>query len=289
MAHLSGSLPAVGGLGRDGLGDDGGHVGIGADGSGDGLTGTELIQPFGLLFCAGVGQKAVVVDLIQHHTQGIGVHGGVQAGIGIGNLRRSVDAAAALGQGGIGQHIHVLEAQVTDAVFLIVEQVDVLRLQIHIQPSGLPAYRQGGAHVDAQIHGAQMGHGVAAQMALQGHAVAADEVHLIADTLLHGHDLVILKRDEASLSRQGIQGLNFPDDALCQFFIVSANRVGILVNAGQQQRFDLNLGGGEGDPFHNISFLRIIPHGRIADNAVVVRNGLTQGEAVQHRGDISGF
>ena len=289
MTHFSGGLPAVGGIDGDGLGDDGSHVGIGADGSGHALAGTELLKPVGLLFGIGIGERAVIVDLIEDQTQGVGVHGGIQAGVGVGNLRRGIDAAAALGQGGIGQHIHGLEAQVTDAVFLIVEQIDVLRLQIHIEPSGLPAHRQGGAHVDAQVHGAQVGHAVAAQIALQGHAVAADEVHLVADALFHGHDLVILIRDEASLSRQGIQGLDFPGDALCQLLVIGADRVGILVNAGQQQRFDLNLGGGEGDLFHNISFFRIIPHGRIADNTMVVRNGLTQGEAVQHGGDVSGF
>ena len=289
MAHLRRGLPAVGRIGGDGLCDDGGHLLVGTDGGGHALAAGQPRIPIGALLVGFEGQLACVVDLIEDQAQGVGVHGGVQGGIGIGHLGGGVDAAVALGQGRVGQHIHRHEAQVADAVLLILEHVDVLGLQVHIQPSGLPAHGQGGAHVDAQVHGAQVGHGIALHESVQGLTVAAEQDHVIADALLHRLDLMGFIGDKTSLSCQGFQGLHFLPDALGQILVVNADGFGIPEDTGQKQGFDLDLGGRKGDLLYNISFFRIIPHGRITGNAAVVRDGLTQGKAVQHRGYVSGF
>ena len=289
MAQLSGGLPAVGGIDGAGLCNDGGHLLVGADGRGHGLAVREPLGPFGPLLDGGEGELALIEDLIQDQAHGVGIHRGVQGGVGIGHLGGGVDAAVALGQGGVGQHIHRHKAQVADAVLLILEHLDVLGLQVHIQPSGLPAHGQGGAHIDAQVDGAQMGHGAALQMTVEGLAVAAQQDHVVADALLHRLDLMGIIGHKTSLPRQGLQGLDFLPDALGQFLVICADGLGIPEDAGQKQGFDLDLGGGEGDLLHNISFFRVIPHGRIAGDAAVLRDRLTQGEAVQQRGYVSGF
>jgi hypothetical protein len=62
-----------------------------------------------------------------------------------------------------------------------------------------------------------------------------------------------------------------------------------VVYVGQKQCVHLDLGGRKGDFFDNISFLRIVVYGREALHTVVVGNGLPQGKAVKHGGDITGF
>jgi hypothetical protein len=74
-----------------------------------------------------------------------------------------------------------------------------------------------------------------------------------------------------------------------QLLVVGADSLGIPENAGQKQRIHLDLGGRQRDLLNDISLFRIIPHGRVARNAAVVGNGLTQGEAIQHGGYITGF
>ena len=134
-----------------------------------------------------------------------------------------------------------------------------------------------------------MGHGAFAGMTLQGLAVAAEQMDLKAGTELHGDDLILLAGHEAPLLRQSVQGPDLLADGLGQLLIVGADGLVIPEDAGQQQSFHLDLGGGEGDLLNNISFIRIIPHGRIALNAAVVRDGLAQGKTVQHGGNVSGF
>ena len=289
MAHLGGGLPALGRIVGTGLQDDGSHLLVGAAGGLHLLAGSQPVQPGQTALGAVKGQLAVVVDLVEHQAQGIGVHGGVQTGIGIGHLGGGIGASVAIGQGRIPQGVHGHEAQITDAVLLIAEEVDILGLQIHIQPSGLPAHSHGGAEVDAQIHRRQMGHGTPAGETLQGLAVAAEDMDLKADAVLHGNDLTVLAGHKAALLCQGVQGLHFSADALGQIFIVGQDCIGIPEDTGQQQRLHLDLGGGQRDFLNNVSFIRIVPHGRITCNAVVVRNGLAQGKTVQQGGDITWF
>ena len=134
-----------------------------------------------------------------------------------------------------------------------------------------------------------MGHGALAGMTLQGLAVTAEQMDLKAGTEFHGDDLILLAGHEAPLLRQSVQGPDLLPDGLGQLLVVGADGILIPEDAGQQQSFHLDLGGGEGDLLNNISFIRIIPHGRIAFNAAVVRDGLAQGKTVQHGGNVSGF
>ena len=283
VTHLCRGLPPVlGGVGA-GLADDLGHLRVCADGGRDGLAAGQPVQP-GLPLLRREGELPLVVDLVEHQTQCVSIHGGVEACIGIRHLRRSIDTAIPVRQGCIGQGIHGHEAQIADAVFLIAEEVDVLRLQVHIQPSGLPADSQGCAQVDAQVHCPQMGHGAAAGEPVQCLAVAAEQMDLVSDALLHFRNLEALVGDKAPLSGQLFQNTHFLTHALGQFLVVGTHCFCIPVDTGQQQGFHLDLGGGEGNLLYNIPFFRIVPHGRIAFHAAVVRNCLTQGIAVQQGG-----
>ena len=273
MAHLRGSLPALGGIKGTCLQDDPGHLLVRAAGRLDGLPCGQAVQPGPAALGTVKGQLAAVVQLVEHQAQGVGVHGGIHPGVGIGHLRRGVQAAVPVGQGSILQRIHGNEAQIADPVFLVAENVDILRLQIHVHPSGLPAHGHGGTQVDAQIHRAQMGHGAAAGEALQSPAVAGEQIDLKADPILHGQDLAGQEGDEAPLLRQGIQGLNLCTNTLGQLLIIGSDSIGIPVGTGQQQGLHAVLGGGQRDLLNNImSLIRIIAHGRVAFNGVMVRN-----------------
>ncbi len=283
MAHLGRRLPAVGRILGAGLEDDGSHLLIGTLGR------SQIIQRSGTLLDGLKGQLAAIVDLIQHQAQGVGVHGGVEAGIGVHHLGDGVQAAVAVRQGCKIQGVHGDKAQIAHTVLLIVEQVDVAGLQVHVEPAGLPADGQCGAHIDTQIHSTQMGHGVSLEITLQCPAVAAEQVDLTADPILHGDGLAAGVGDKAPLSGQLLQGLGFLQDALGAFFKITLSCLGVLADAGQQQCIDLNLGGGHGDLFDNISLIRIFLHGRAAADAMVVGNGITQLEPIQHGGDQTVF
>ena len=90
----------------------------------------------------------------------------------------------------------------------------------------------------------QVGHGIAAGIALQGSAVAAEQIYLVADAALHGLDLAALEGDKSPLSGQLIQNADLLPDELCQFLVVFTDRLFVLVDTGQKKRFNLNLGGG---------------------------------------------
>ena len=243
VAQLSGSLPAVSGIIGAGLGDDGGHLLVRTGGGHDGLTGGTALEPCLPLLLTGEGETAQIVDLIEHQAQGVGVHGGIQAGVGIGHLGGGIDAPVPVGQRSILQRIHGHKAQITDAVLLIAEQIDVLGLQIHILPAGFPADGHGGAQVDAQVQGTQMGHGIAVHIPLQSHAVAAEHMDLIAHARLHRLHLEAVAGDKAPLLGKGIQSLDLSADALGQLLIIGPDSLGITENAGQKQRIYLDLGG----------------------------------------------
>ena len=126
-------------------------------------------------------------------------------------------------------------------------------------------------------------------MALQGALVIAQQIDLVAHALLHGDDLGIHKGQEAPAGGQLIQYLNFTPDPLCQVFEIFSGSLGVGVRAGEQQCFQLDLGGGDGDGFHNISFIRIRTHGGVAADAAVIGDSAAQCEVIQHGGHESRF
>ena len=289
MTKLSRGLPAVRRIVGAGFGDDGAHFLVRTHRGDHGLTGRQLLQPYRAADLVGEGQLTQIVNLVQNQTQGVGVHGSIQTGVGILHLGGSIVASVTVGQGSVLQGIQGYKAQIADAVLLIAEEIDVLGLQVGIQPASLPGDSHGGAQVDAQIQGAQMGHGVAVHVPLQGHAVAAEHKDLIAHALLHSLDLGTVTGHEATLFGKRIQSLDLPLDTMGQLLVVGADSLGIPENAGQKQRLHLDLRGRQRDLLNDISLFRIIPHGRIAGNTAVVGNGLTQGETIQHGGNNTGF
>ena len=82
LAHIRGILPAVLPGGGQGAQDDGGHLLIGIPGS--------LKGPGGVF--GDVRQYAAVVDPVEDHAQGVGVHGHVQSSHGVPGFRRAVRA-----------------------------------------------------------------------------------------------------------------------------------------------------------------------------------------------------
>ena len=60
---------------------------------------------------------------------------------------------------------------------------------------------------------------------------------------------------------------------------------GIFVSAGDQQRIQLGLGGGDGNHFYNIFTLGVFLYSGITANTVMVVDWRTDGKAVQQGGD----
>ena len=204
-------------------------------------------------------------------------------------FRGDVEAAAPVRQGRELQRVQGHKAQIPNIEILLAFQENVAGLQIHIQITGFPADSQGGAQVNTHIDRGKMSHGTLTELTLQSAPVVADEVYLVADALFHGDDLVTVKRQEAPLCGKLFQYFDFTADSLGQVFEITLCSFGIGISAGKQERFQLNLGRRYGDRLNNISFIRIVSHGRITADAAVGGYGTAQGNTVQQGSNQSRF
>ena len=278
LAHFDGIRPALGRIGIDGPENDLSHFVV------------RIFRRQDLLTGSGSGRQLTVVEhLIENQTQGIGVKGGVQGGERIDDLRRSVFTVAALRQGGILEGTQFHKAQIRDVIGLVAGEDDVAGFEIHIEISVIPADGKCGTEVDAHVDCGQVCQRLMAHMALQCQPVRAEQIDLISNGVLHLDDLMIQVREKSSLGSKLVQDLNFTPDSFRQNFEIFFGGLGIGIRAGEQQRIQLNLRGRNGDGFNDISFIRIVPHGREAADTVVIGYGFTQDEAVQQGRHQSGF
>ena len=131
-----------------------------------------------------------------------------------------------------------------------------------------------------------MGHGVPVHVALQRKPEAAEQEHLIADSvLLHGLHLAALVGNESLQPGELFQQLGLLHNVFCHGAVILRRLGRILIGAGNQQRIQLGLGCGNRNHLHNVFPLGIPPDGRIAAHAVAVAHRRTHGEAVQQRRD----
>ena len=192
---------------------------------------------------------------------------------------------AALRQGGKGQRSQADKAQVTDAVLLVVSQVNVAGAQVGVEITAATADGHGGAQIKAQVHSAQVGHGVLPQQPIQGGAVGSQQVHIKAGTFLHGDDLPVFIGQETLQPGKPLQQHSFLHDALGKFLEIFCGAVPILESTGQQQGFQLGLGRGDREDLNDIFFPGFRPHGRAAADAVMVADGIAHQKAIQQGGD----
>ena len=276
LSHLGGILPPVLGVGGAGLEDDLCHLVVCK------LRGREGLSGSGLLLG---GQLTIVVGLVQNQTQGIHIHGLVETGHGIGDFRGGVGAVVCIRQGGVLQRGKTHKAQITDFELIFLGDIYILRLQIHIQVSGLPAHAEGGAQIQAQIDRLQMGQRVPAELPLQGAAVLSQQIHIVAHLIVHGTNLPVFIRQESFQLGQLGKHLGLLYHTVCQTLKILSGLLRGGIGTGKQQGFQLGRRLGDGNDFDNISFIGTLVNGRAAPHTVVLTDGLTHGKAVQQRGN----
>ena len=205
-------------------------------------------------------------------------------------FRRRIGAQVLGGQGGILQGSHGDEAQVTNPVFLILGDIDIGGPQVRIQVTSVPADGQGGTQIQTQIDSAEMGHGIATHILIQGLAVAAQQVNLVTQMiLLLGYDLPVLVGYEALKLGELLEQLGFPDDSVGELLEIVHGSGGVFICTGQQQGIQLDLGCGNGNDFYYVFFVGILLHGRTAADTAVVAHGAAHDKTVQQRRDEFGF
>ena len=274
LAHFQRIAPAVIRLGGNGLHDDLRDLVVGVAGGGKRFLGSPVPER----------QLTVVVDLVQQHAQGIGIHGLIEGIHGIVDFRGGIGADVLFRQGSELQGVQLHKAQIADAVFLILGQEDVGGLQIHIQVSGPAADGQGGAKIQAQIHRLLMGHQIAAQEFVQGTLVGADQEHPIAQTaVFHRLHLPAGIGQEALQPGQLLQYLDFLHDQIGLFLEVVHGLGGILVGAGEKQGIQLHGRGRNGDGLDYVFLFRVFLYGWVAADTAAAAHGISQGKPVQQR------
>ena len=126
-----------------------------------------------------------------------------------------------------------------------------------------------------------MGHGILSEEFGQGTFVAAQEIHIKADTVFLRNYLVVFISQESFDFGQVPQHLSFIFHIVNKRFKICPGRLGVGICTGQKQRIQLTLGSGDRNDFNNILFIGIFPHGRIAAHAVMVADGAAHNITIQ--------
>ena len=276
FSHFRRILPTLVGIRIDGLHDDLGQFIVRIPGRGKGLFRRLLLE----------GKASFVVDLIQDHTDRIGIHGQIQGRHGIKNLRGRVDAAVFVRKGRIAQGVQVHEAQVSDAVLLLIGNKHIGRLQVHIEGIGLPADIQRSTKIQTQIDCFQMGHRIFPNIFVQRTLVSTHQIKLKTKAPAgNGLHLPAFVGQKAVQLGELLKKLRFLHHILTNALVIGHCIGRIFIGTGQQKGVQLHLGSRNGNDLDYVFFVGVFLYGGMTADAVMVTYGVTKGESVQQRGD----
>ena len=269
-----------------GLQDDGSQLIIGIDRRRHGLAGqAELVRhglARGLVFKRAV---VAVIDAVEQHADGIQVDRGVWGCRDGGKLRRGIRAEVILRHRGILQVLQRRKAEVPEQEPPGLREEHVLRLEVFKQIARIAAGRERVAQVDAEIHGAQAGHGAVVEEGAQRDHARIEDINIVADAALLRLDLVRARARKIAVLCQTHAGVELVFDILGNAAVIGVDGSVIRVSAGEDQRPHLQVRRGDGDPLYDKALARLDVAEGVAGTAIVPGDLLLNGHLIQQRGD----